>query len=72
MKTLSLIPKKVKETYQICKRKDCISVHSPTYVNIDFDKKFRITRTDFTIDIQNDKCIVSLYLRFKNVHITIF
>ena len=72
MEILTLIPKNVKETYQIDKHKDCISVHSPVYVNIDFDKEFKITRRDYTIDIQNDKCIVSLYLGHKNIHITIF
>ena len=72
MKTLSLIPKKVKETYQIEKRKDCIEVHSPAYVNIQFDKEFEIVKDGTTIIIKNSKCCVSLWIEIKIQHITIY
>ena len=72
MKALSLIPKKVKETYHVRKRKDCIEVHSPIYVNIDFDERFEITKHKDEIKIRNDKCVVCLYLYIEYIHITIF
>ena len=72
MKTLSLIPKKVRNTYQIMKRSGSIEVHTPCYVNIDFDEDFKIVNTGTTIDIKNDKCIVSVWKDVKNMHVTIY
>ncbi len=72
MKVLTLIPKKIKETYQIYKRKDCIEVHFPAYVNIQFDKEFKITQNKETIAIINDKCCVTLWKKIKEQHITIY
>ena len=72
MKTISLIPKKVKETYEIEKRKNCIEVHSPAYVNIEFDKDFGIVKDKTIITIKNSKCCVSLWLERKIQHITIY
>ena len=72
MKALSLIPKKIKETYQIEKRKNCIEVHSPAYINIQFDKDFRIVKDGVTITIKNSKCCVSLWVERKILHIAIY
>ncbi len=72
MKALTLIPKKVKETYHVQKCKNCIEIHLPMYVNIDFDERFEITKNEYEIRIRNKQCAVSLYLYKKYVHITIF
>jgi len=72
MKVLSLIPKKVQKTYDIERDKNCIEIHSPVYVNIDFDDSFRIEKDYYTVSIKNSKCVVSLYLNTFNVHITIY
>ena len=72
MKTLSLIPKKVKETYQIDKHKNSIDVHSPAYVNIEFDERFKVFQDNSTFMIKNNKCIVNLWKKSKKMHITIY
>ena len=72
MRALTLIPKKVRETYQIFKNDDNLSINDPCFVHIDFDETFKITQDKYTINIENDKCLVSLYLYKKYVHITIF
>ena len=72
MKILSLIPKKVKETYHVRKRKDCIEIHFPMYVHIDFDEGFEITKHETDIRIRNNKCAVCLYSDMTYIHITIF
>ncbi len=72
MKALTLIPKKVRDTYQITRQDDCLSINDPCFVHIDFDKEFKIINTISTISIKNDKCIVFLNLHYKYVHITIF
>ncbi len=72
MKALTLIPKKVKETYHILRRKDCIEVHFPVYVNIDFNERFEIIKNEYEIRIRNNQCAVSLCLYKTYVHITIF
>ena len=72
MKILTLIPKKIKETYQIEKRKNCMEVHSPAYINIQFDKEFRITQNEETINFKNSKCCVSVWKKRKIQHITIY
>lgn len=72
MKSLTLIPKKVKETYQIVKWVGNLSINDPCYVNINFDKRFKIIKNEREIIIRNDRCVVCLSLNNKNVHITIF
>ncbi len=72
MKSLSLIPKEVRETYQIVKWDSNLSIHDPCYVNINFDKRFKITKDEYDIIIRNDRCVVCLSLYKKYVHITIF
>ncbi len=72
MKALTLIPKKVKETYQIVKWDGNLSIHDPCYVNINFDKRFKITKDEHEIIIRNGKCVVCLSLNTKWMHITIF
>ena len=72
MKVLSLIPKKVQKTYQIKKWETNLSINHPCYVNIEFDKYFKITKTETEIRIQNYKCAVTLYLKTLYVHITIY
>ena len=72
MKALSLIPKKVKEIYQIYKHENCIEVHSPSYVNINFDERFKVSQDSSTFMIQNDKCIVNLWKKSKRMHVTIY
>ena len=72
MKVLTLIPKKVKETYHIVKWDGNLSIHDPCYVNINFDKRFKISKSKSKIMIRNDRCDVCLSLHTKYVHITIF
>ncbi len=72
MRALTLIPKEVKKTYHVRKRKDCLEVHLPVYVHIDFDERFEITKHNTEIKIRNDKCVVCLYLYKTYIHITIF
>ena len=72
MKALTLIPKKIKETYQIVKWSGNLSIHTPCYVNINFDKRFKITKDEREIIIRNSKCVVCLSLKKKWIHITIF
>lgn len=72
MKVLKLIPKKIKEIYQITKQENCIEIYSPAYVNIDFDVAFIIGKDKFTIFIKNNRCNVSLWKKVKKMHITIY
>lgn len=72
MKALTLIPKKVREMYHIRKSKDCLDIHSPIYVNINFDEKFSIKTSKNSVDIGNDKCIVILFRKTKLMNITIY
>lgn len=71
MKTLSLIPKKIRKQYLIIKDKNCLSVNLPAYVNIDLDDKFRIYQDDSTIQISNSICIVTLWKSRIYMHVTI-
>ena len=72
MKALTLIPKNVKEEYQIGKYKNGIDINSPVYINIEFDDRFEIANGKITVDIKNSKCIVSLWKRMKTMHVTIY
>ena len=72
MKTISLIPQKVKKTYRIRKRGNYIEVRSPAYVNIDCDKEFKITKNEEVIIFKNSKCRITLWKKVKMQHITIY
>lgn len=72
MKALTLIPKKIKKDYEITRRNNAINIHTPVYVNIDFDKSFEISQGLCTLSISNDKCVVSLWKSVYKMHITIF
>lgn len=72
MKALSLIPKKIKEMYNIEREKDGIKVHCPAFVNIDFDKNFKVFQDESSIVIKNSKCVVSLWKKQFIQHITIY
>jgi len=72
MKALTLIPKNVKEEYQIGKYKNGIDINSPVYINIEFDDRFEIANGEITVDIKNSKCIVSLWKKTFLMHVTIY
>jgi len=72
MKALTLLPKKIKETYTIVKRKECIEVHSPAYINIEFDDEFRISTNGTAYSIQNSKVCVHLWIDIINMHTTVY
>ena len=72
MKALTLIPKKIKDTYQIEKYKNSLKVYKPAYVNIDFDENFRIRKNEINISIENKKCIVTLWRKIIRQHITLY
>ena len=72
MKALTLLPKKIKETYTIVKRKKCIEVHSPAYINIEFDDRFRISTNGITFTIENSKVCVILWIDRVIMHTTVF
>ncbi len=71
MKALTLLPKKIKKMYLIHREKDCIAVHNPAYININFDDNFKIYKSACTWVIQNDKVIVALWLKVKIMHVTV-
>ena len=72
MKAMTLIPKKIKQKYDIKKHENKISVHKPAYINIDFDERFRIEDNGIALDIINSKCHISLWKKTFMMHITIF
>ena len=72
MKALILIPKKIKKDYLIRRYEDHVAVNSPTYININFDNGFEITNGKITVDIKNNKCIVYLWKKVFNMHVTIY
>jgi hypothetical protein len=72
MKAMTLIPKKIKQKYNIHKHKNSISVHNPAFVNIDFDERFKIVNGKITLDIENSKCVVNLWKKVKYMSITIY
>jgi len=72
MKAMTLIPKKIKQKYDIKKHENKISVHKPAYVNIDFDERFEIINGKISVEIKNSKCHISLWKKTFMMHITIF
>ena len=72
MKAMTLIPKKIKQKYDIKKHENKISVHKPAYINIDFDERFRIEDNGIALDIINSKCHISLWKKTFMMHVTIF
>ena len=72
MKVISLIPKKVRQTYQITKHDNSVSISNPAFINIRFDESFKIINGKITLDIKNDKCIVFLWKDLKIMSITIY
>jgi len=72
MKALTLIPKKVKKTYDIERTKTGLNIHQPVYVNVNFDERFRIEEDKVSIEIINERCWITLYKSLSKPHITIF
>lgn len=72
MKALTLLPKKIKETYHITKDEKHIHINSPAYINIEFDERFRIEKNEITYSIANSKVCVALWIETKNMHVTVF
>lgn len=72
MKALTLIPKKIKKTYDINRTKDGLNIHQPFYINIDFDEMFRIEESEICIDVINEKCWITFYKSLSKPHIAIF
>ena len=72
MKTLSLIPKKLIDIYQIEKINSSIMIHSPAHVNIDIDDEFKIKNNGYTYLIGNSKVCACIWENIQMLHITIF
>ena len=72
MKALTLLPRKIKKTYSIRREKDCIDIHDPVYINIDFGDKFEIYKQGCTWVIKNGKVAVALWVKVKIMHVTVF
>ena len=72
MKALTLIPKQIKKDYGIIKYEDSIAINYPAYVTVDFDNNFEIINGNLSVDIKNSKCIVCLWKRTFNMHVTIY
>ena len=51
---------------------NCISINEPSYVNIDRDSAFKVTKSGCTIKIENSKCAVNLWIDVQLLHVTIF
>ena len=49
-----------------------ISINQPSYVNIDRDSAFKVTDSEYTVKIENSKCIVTLWKSIQFLHVTIF
>ena len=72
MKALTLIPKNVKEEYQIGKYKNGIDINSPVYINIEFDDRFEIINSSIAVKIRNNRCSITLWKKTFLMHVTIF
>ena len=72
MKTISLIPKKVRDTYKISKYKNSVVISDPASVHVYLDESFEIINGETTLDIRNDKCVVFLWKDVKIMHVTIY
>ncbi|KKL05153.1 hypothetical protein LCGC14_2608910 [marine sediment metagenome] len=66
------LPKEIIEKYTIEDLVDILHIHSPSYVNIDKDSKFAITKDEFCYSIKNSKVIVSLFIKNKILHVTVY
>lgn len=71
MKAINLIPEDLLERYAIEEDSGTIIIHEPAYVNIEVNKFFKVVKSEFTYDIENDKVSVSLWRKVHKIHITI-
>jgi len=69
---MTLIPKKIKQKYDIEKYENKIVIHKPACVNIDFDEEFRIENDSVALGITNSKCHISLWKKTFMMHVTIY
>lgn len=72
MKALTLLPKEIKSRYLIIRQKDCVEVHVPSYINIDFDERFCVESNETVHMIKNSKVCVTLWNDVDYMHVTVY
>ena len=77
-KELNKIPDDIKEKYNInnympkVEKNEGLIIHTPSCINIMFDRKFTINNTEYTVDIINKTLCVSLWKKSYKMHTTIY
>jgi len=72
-KSSELITKGLIEMYRIEENdnENEISIHSPAFINIDKDDKYAVYGNSICVTIENSKVIVNLWIKNKNMHVTV-
>lgn len=65
------ISSKMKAAYRIENTKDAVHVHTPSYINIEKDEKYRVELSEHCLRIRNSKVLVSLWRTNKIMHVTV-
>lgn len=66
------IPADVVQQYNIENDTDtgCVSIHSPSYINVDDPVKIKINKT--MVELKNDRVCVALWRNIYNMHTTVY